>query len=233
MMGALLSFLGFAKLGFILNFVSGSVIAGFLQAQGLTVPLGQLKKLFGIHNDSDYFVQGIINIFTEIFDAQVNWYDFAVGASTIILIVGISFLDRIKVNNGILKKLIWFLMTAKNSIVIIMMMIIAICTEEKTQVDNFLDGCITSPQLGNRFPNATDGELEVARSNCTTLTLTKIKDVPVPKFAPPAFTGFNYEFCNEMNSTLGWIYDSAPRYKDDFNASSYNFTLSMKLNDDL
>ena len=36
MLGALLSFLGFARLGFILNFVSGSVIAGFLQAQGLT-----------------------------------------------------------------------------------------------------------------------------------------------------------------------------------------------------
>ena len=225
MMGALLSFLGFAKLGFILNFVSGSVIAGFLQAQGLTVPLGQLKKLFGIHNDSDYFVQGIINIFTEIFDAQVNWYDFAVGASTIILIVGISFLDRIKVNNGILKKIIWFLMTAKNSIVIIMMMIVAICTEDKDQVENFLDGCITSPQLGNRYPNAT---IETTL-NCTTLTLTKIKDVPVPTFAPPAFTGFSYEFCNEMNSTLGWIYDSAPRYKEDFNISSHNFTLSKKL----
>ena len=225
MMGALLSFLGFAKLGFILNFVSGSVIAGFLQAQGLTVPLGQLKKLFGIHNDSDYFVQGIINIFTEIFDAQVNWYDFAVGASTIILIVGISFLDRIKVKNGILKKLIWFLMTAKNSIVIIMMMIVAICTEDKDQVNNFLDGCITSPQLGNRSPNAT---IETTL-NCTTLTLTKIKDVPVPTFAPPAFTGFNYEFCNEMNSTLGWIYDSAPRYKEGFNVSAHNFTLSKKL----
>ena len=118
MLGALLSFLGFARLGFILNFVSGSVIAGFLQAQGLTgkwlklsvvltffqkftppkqVPLGQLKKLLGVHNDSDYFIQSFVNIFTEIFDGQINWFDFAVGISTIILIVSISYMDRIKV----------------------------------------------------------------------------------------------------------------------------------------
>ena len=216
MMGALLSFLGFAKLGFILNFVSGSVIAGFLQAQGLTVPLGQLKKLFGIHNDSDYFIQGIINICTEIFDGQVNWFDFAVGASTIILIVGISFLDRVKVNNAVLKKLIWFLMTAKNSIVIILMMVVAICTESQDQVENFLGGCITSPQLGNRFT----GNGTVDDSNCTTLTLTKIKNVPVPTFQPPAFTGFDYPFCNPMNSSLGWTYESGSRYPEDFNLTT-------------
>ena len=52
-----------------------------------------------MHNDSDYFIESFVNIFTEIFDGQINWFDFAVGMSTIILIVSISFMDRIKVQS--------------------------------------------------------------------------------------------------------------------------------------
>ena len=90
-------------------------------------------------------------------------------------------------------------MTAKNSIVIILMMCVAIGTENSDQVQNFLNGCITSPQLGefdqampksslfsgNRGGNGT--VTDEMTNNCTTLTLTKIKDVPFPTFQPPAF----------------------------------------------
>ena len=64
--------------------------------------------------------------------------------------------------------------------------------------------------------------------NCTTLTLTKIKDVPPPEFVPPAFGGFQYEFCNEISYDEEdreiREYDSKPRYPDDWVYEEYNFT---------
>ena len=98
------------------------------------------------------------------------------------------------------------------------MMLVAVFTESPEQIENFLGGCIT----GNRDPNDPTG------LNCTTLTLTKIKDVPPPIFTPPAFGGFNYEFCNEVSEDEDGreirLYDSKPRYPEDFVYENYNFT---------
>ena len=59
-------------------------------------------------------------------------------------------------------------------------------------------------------------------------TLQKIKDVPAPVFTPPAFTGFDYEFCNEISQDEDGreirLYDSKPRYPEDFVYDEYNFT---------
>ena len=45
-------------------FVS-AVISGFLQAQGISVPLGQLEKLFGI-DMSGYFIEQVVTFFQEV-----------------------------------------------------------------------------------------------------------------------------------------------------------------------
>ena len=66
-------------------------------------------------------------------------------------------------NNCFLKNFIWFLSTAKMSIILIVMMLVVAFTESPEQIENFLGGCIT----GNRDPNDPTGQ------NCTTLTLTK------------------------------------------------------------
>ena len=84
------------------------------------------------------------------------------------------------------------------------MMLVAVFTETPEQIDNFLDGCLT----GKRDVPGREG-------NCTTLTLTKIKDVPPPVFVPPAFEGFYYDFCNEVSMDDEGreirLYDSKPR----------------------
>ena len=58
--------------------------------------------------------------------------------------------------------------------------------------------------------------------------LSKIKDVPPPVFTPPAFNGFNYEFCNEISEDEDGreirLYDSKPRYPEEFVYDDYNFT---------
>ena len=103
------------------------------------------------------------------------------------------------------------------SIVLIIMMLVAVFTESPEQIENFLGGCIT----GNRDPNDPSGQ------NCTTLTLTKIKDVPPPLFQPPAFGGFDYMFCNEFSKDEDGqeirLYDSKPRYPEGFKLGEYDF----------
>ena len=87
-------------------------------------------------------------------------------------------------NNCFLKNFIWFFSTAKMSIILIIMMLIAAFTESPEQIENFLGGCIT----GNRDPNDPTGQ------NCTTLTLTKAGFQINVGFSMQAyvFTGYNF-----------------------------------------
>ena len=84
------------------------------------------------------------------------------------------------------------------------MMLVAAFTETPEQIENFLGGCLT----GKR-------DVPGQKGNCTTLTLTKIKDVPPPMFEVPAFEGFYYDFCNEVSLDDEGreirLYDSVPR----------------------
>ena len=98
--------------------------------------------------------------------------------------------------NRILKRIIWFLGTAKAAIVCLLMMLIAWLIESDEAVENFVEaGCLSN----DRDDNST--------VECTTLTLTKISNVDFPEFGPPAFS-FSYEFCNDGS------FDSQARYPD-------------------
>ena len=104
------------------------------------------------------------------------------------------------------------------------MMLVAVFTETPEQIDNFLDGCLT----GKRDVPGREG-------NCTTLTLTKIKDVSPPVFVPPAFEGFYYDFCNEVSMDDDGreirLYDSKPR--NGYDVQGIHCNLSRKLSKDM
>ena len=46
--GAMLFLLGIFRFGFVANFLSHSVISGFITASGLIIAVGQLKHLMGV-----------------------------------------------------------------------------------------------------------------------------------------------------------------------------------------
>ena len=125
-------------------------------------------------------------------------------------------------------KAVWFIDNSRNTILIVIMMAVAVCTETPDQVDSYLGGCVT----GRRDPGDPSGE------NCTTLTLTKIKDVQPPSFTFPSFH-YNYEFCNtklldqaaafETNETDNeWVFASELRYPDDWKLSDQNLTIECE-----
>ena len=47
------------------NIILRAVMSGFLQAQGIAVPLGQMEKLFGIKMNG-YFIESVYTLFKEV-----------------------------------------------------------------------------------------------------------------------------------------------------------------------
>ena len=211
------SILGLLQLGPIVSFISPSVVSGFIQAAAFTIPLGQLKKIFGVKVTGETFFTKIHDIVTHIFDGNANWYDFLIGMSSIVILVALKKLKAYSAKSDRLResKIIWFICTAKAAIVTILMMVVAVMAESPAKVDNYLNhNCLS----GHRDP--------VNKNNCTTLTLTKIRNVKFPAFKSPPFH-FNYEFCNYKEGQ-DWYYDSDPRYPPGFHRSTQNYTIKCK-----
>ena len=89
-MGIILGGLGLIQLGFLVNFISSSVVTGFIQAASFTIPLGQLKKIFGVKSSSDGFIGKIVDICTEVFNGKSNYYDLGVGLGSIAMLIGLK-----------------------------------------------------------------------------------------------------------------------------------------------
>jgi len=64
--GLLLLAMGFLKLGFLANFLSHPVIAGFITASGLQIAAGQLAPVLGIHVEGESFLDIVISLFHSI-----------------------------------------------------------------------------------------------------------------------------------------------------------------------
>jgi high affinity sulfate transporter 1 len=72
---------GLARLGFITQFLSRPVMAGFVMGLAIFVAVGQLNKLFGVPKPDGNTVEKFIGIIREL--PQANWVTFAVGASAL------------------------------------------------------------------------------------------------------------------------------------------------------
>jgi len=68
------------------NFISHAVICGFCSAASFIIAAGQLKKLFGIKLHHREFFHMVPELFQKIFSGHVNWYDFAMGMTCIVVL---------------------------------------------------------------------------------------------------------------------------------------------------
>jgi sulfate permease, SulP family len=78
--GAILLVLGFLRLGFLANFLSHPVIAGFITASGIIIAASQMKNILGI----DVSGHNLLEIITSLFEHldEVNWITVIVGVTT-------------------------------------------------------------------------------------------------------------------------------------------------------
>ena len=121
----MLILLGLLQAGFIVSFVSHSVIIGFITSAAFTIPVGQLKKFFAVHPESEHFFVQIYEIFDEVIHGEPNWVDFGVGCGSIGILVlfqlGRTYLgDNPKVP-VVLRKFFWFMGTTRSAMVVIIM----------------------------------------------------------------------------------------------------------------
>lgn len=75
--GAFLVLMGVLRLGFLANFLSHPVIAGFITASGIIIATSQLKHIFGIKAEGHNFIELVMSLVSNL--NQINWYTFSVG----------------------------------------------------------------------------------------------------------------------------------------------------------
>ena len=82
--GLLLMAMGFLKLGFMANFLSHPVIAGFITASGLQIAAGQLGPVLGIHAEGESFLDIVISLWHTI--SSTHLITAAIGIGSLIFL---------------------------------------------------------------------------------------------------------------------------------------------------
>jgi SulP family sulfate permease len=82
--GLLLMAMGFLKLGFLANFLSHPVIAGFITASGMQIAAGQLGPVLGINAHGESFLDIAISLWHSILN--VHWATAAIGIGSLIFL---------------------------------------------------------------------------------------------------------------------------------------------------
>ncbi|MCO4848333.1 MAG: sulfate permease [Yoonia sp.] len=78
--GAILLVLGFLRLGFLANFLSHPVIAGFITASGIIIAASQLKNILGIDASGHNLLEIIVSLLEHL--GEVNWITAIIGVAT-------------------------------------------------------------------------------------------------------------------------------------------------------
>jgi sulfate permease, SulP family len=86
--GVLLLLAGVARLGFISDFLSKSVVTGFIFGLALTIAIGQAPKLFGVPSTSGDFFEQLAGLIRNL--SQTNLYTLLVGAGSLVVIFGMK-----------------------------------------------------------------------------------------------------------------------------------------------
>jgi len=85
MSGAMLLLMGVLRLGFLANFLSHPVIAGFISASGLLIAVSQLKTLLGVSAHGDNFVALVLSLAQQV--PAIHGLSLAVGGTALVFLL--------------------------------------------------------------------------------------------------------------------------------------------------
>ncbi|XP_053674299.1 sodium-independent sulfate anion transporter-like [Anopheles nili] len=94
MTGCVILLLGMLNLGFLVQFISFPVTAGFTSAAAITIASGQVKSLLGIPGKSNEFLESWINVFEHRKDIRL--WDSILGISTIVGLLALMQMRNLK-----------------------------------------------------------------------------------------------------------------------------------------
>ncbi|SAL03173.1 sulfate transporter [Caballeronia calidae] len=86
---------GALKLGFVTELLSKPIRYGYMNGIALTVLISQLPKLFAISFDDQGPLRDLLTLGKAIAAGQSNWYSFAVGAGSLVLILLLKRFEKV------------------------------------------------------------------------------------------------------------------------------------------
>ncbi|WNC92636.1 sulfate permease [Paraburkholderia sp. FT54] len=87
--------MGLLRLGFITELLSKPIRYGYMNGIALTVLISQLPKLFAISIDDQGPLRDLLNLGTALAAGKANWYSFAVGAGSLVLILLLKRFEKV------------------------------------------------------------------------------------------------------------------------------------------
>ena len=79
--GVMLAALGLLRLGFLANFLSHPVIAGFITASGIIIATSQLKHVLGVSAEGHNLYELVVSLLSHL--GEINPYTFVIGALSV------------------------------------------------------------------------------------------------------------------------------------------------------
>ncbi|XP_050332630.1 sodium-independent sulfate anion transporter-like [Bactrocera neohumeralis] len=118
--------MGLLKLGFLIDFVSGPVSAGFTSAASLIIFTSQLKDLLVVDTAGDTLVDMWVSIVKDF--RNISWNDSALGVSAVFLLLSMRAMTFIEIGpkegkkswQRILQKTIWLIGTSRNAVLVVL-----------------------------------------------------------------------------------------------------------------
>lgn len=122
--------MGIFQLGFLIDFVSGPVSAGFTSAVSLIIFTSQLKDILVVSTDGDTFVEMWISIVNDI--QNISWNDTALGVGCVFLLLAMRSMTMVKIGpkegkkcwQSVIEKAIWLIGTSRNAVLVILVTIL-------------------------------------------------------------------------------------------------------------
>ena len=90
--GAILLAAGIVRFGFVSDFLTKSVVTGFIFGLAITILVGQLPKLFGVPGGSGSVLDQLTQLVAQLPDT--NPYTLAIGVGALILILGLRLVSK-------------------------------------------------------------------------------------------------------------------------------------------
>ncbi|CAD6507850.1 putative sulfate transporter [Paraburkholderia sabiae] len=87
--------MGLLRLGFITELLSKPIRYGYMNGIALTVLISQLPKLFAISFDDRGPLRDLLSLVAAIAAGKANWYSFAVGAGSLVLILLLKRFEKV------------------------------------------------------------------------------------------------------------------------------------------
>jgi len=92
MVGVIQFMMGVFRLGFLVNFLSHPVVAGFISAAGIIIGFSQVKHLLGLDIQKKRIYQIVLDVIENFRD--INIETFAIGITSILILVGIKQINK-------------------------------------------------------------------------------------------------------------------------------------------